>query len=137
MGRQNIKFWGLLALATSPIIVTFSGVHLVQAQSTAELLISVKFPSGPQRPSSEETRGAGTRGDPCTRGEIKLTALMPGDNVVTTVANNPKFFLYVPEHKAKSAEFEITDKSSGKSIYLTELDISETSGIVKLTLPKI
>ncbi|NEP89873.1 MAG: DUF928 domain-containing protein [Okeania sp. SIO2C2] len=135
MARQNIKFWGLLALATSPIIVTFSGVQLVQAQSTAELLISVEFPSGPQRASPGETRGAGTRGDPCTSGEIKLTALMPADNVGTTVANNPKFFVYVPEHEAKSAEFEVFDKS-GKSIYLTKLDISETSGIVKLALPK-
>lgn len=136
MGGQNIKFWGLLALATSPIIVTFLGVQLVQAQSTAQLLISIEFPSGPQRGRSGNTSGAGTRsGESCAPGQIKLTALMPGDNVGTTVANNPKFFVYVPEHKAKSAEFEIIEKS-GKSVYLTELDISETSGIVKLALPK-
>ncbi|NES76360.1 MULTISPECIES: DUF928 domain-containing protein [Okeania] len=137
MARQNIKFWGLLALATSPIIVTFSGVQLVQAQSTAELLISVEFPSGPQRASSGRTRGGGTRAPEsyCTPGQTKLTALMPGDNVGTTVADHPKFFVYVPEHKAESAEFEVFDKS-GKSIYLTKLDISETSGIVKLALPK-
>ncbi|NER04373.1 MAG: DUF928 domain-containing protein [Okeania sp. SIO3C4] len=137
MGGQNIKFWGLLALATSPIIVTFSGVQLVQAQSTAELLISVEFPSGPKRASSGRTSGAGTRAPEsyCAPGKTKLTALMPGDNVGTTVADRPKFFVYVPEHEAKSAEFEIVDKS-GKSIYLTELDISETSGIIKLALPK-
>ncbi|NEQ77691.1 MAG: DUF928 domain-containing protein [Okeania sp. SIO2D1] len=136
MGRQNIKFWGLLALATSPMIVTFLGVQLVQAQSTPELLISVEFPSGPQRASSGETRGAGTRGFcPLVPGQIELTALTPGDNVATTVADNPKFFVYVPEHEAKSAEFEITDKS-GNSIYSTKLDISETSGIVQLALPK-
>ncbi|NEO56719.1 MAG: DUF928 domain-containing protein [Okeania sp. SIO3B5] len=136
MGRQNIKFWGLLALATSPIIMTFSGVQLVQAQSTAELLISIEFPSGPQRESSGNTTGGGTRGIcPIAPGQIELTALTPGDNVATTVADNPKFFVYVPEHEAKSAEFEITDKS-GNSIYSTKLDISETSGIVKLALPK-
>lgn len=134
MGRQNIKFWGLLALATSPIIVTFSGAHLVQAQSTAELLISVEFPSGPQRASSGKTRGGGSRGV-CDLSQSKLIALMPGDNVATTVADHPKFFVYVPEHEVKSAEFEITDKS-GNSIYSTKLDISETSGIVKLALPK-
>ena len=137
MGRQNIKFWGLLALATSPIIVTFSGLQLAQAQSTAELLISIEFPSGPQRESSGRTEGGGTRAPEsyCTPGQIELTALTPGDNVATTVANNPKFFVYVPEHEAKSAEFEITDKS-GNSIYSTKLDISETSGIVQLALPK-
>ena len=137
MGRHNIKLWGLLALATSPIIVTFSGLQLVRANSTAELLISIEFPSGPQRESSEETRGGGTRApkSDCVPGQTKLTALMPGDNVGTTVADHPKFFVYVPEHEAKSAEFEITDKS-GQIIYSTKLDISETSGIVKLTLPK-
>ncbi|NEQ39033.1 MAG: DUF928 domain-containing protein [Okeania sp. SIO3I5] len=135
MGRPNIKSWGLLALVISPIIVTFSGWQLAKAQSTPELLISVEFPGGPKRESSGSTRGGGHRGNGCTTVPSNLTALMPGDNAGTTIASNPKFFVYVPESEAKSAEFEITDKS-GKNVYSTNLDISDTSGIVKLTLPK-
>ncbi|MGD1808594.1 DUF928 domain-containing protein [Dapis sp. BLCC M126] len=136
MGRQNIKSWGLLALAISPIIVTFSGWELAKAQQTPELLISVDFEGGKRSPSGR-TSGGGTRGtcDTITTNR-NLTALMPGDdNAGTTISSNPKFFLYIPEHGAKLAEFEITDKS-GESVYSANLDISDTSGIVKLTLPK-
>ena len=134
MGKQNIKSWGLLALAISPIIVTFSGWQLAKAEQIPELLISVDFEGGKRSPSGR-TSGGGTRGV-CSAALNNLIALMPGDdNAGTTISTNPKFFLYVPEHEAKSAEFEITDKS-GKSLYFTNLDISDTSGIVKLTLPK-
>ncbi|MGB3510153.1 MAG: DUF928 domain-containing protein [Microcoleaceae cyanobacterium] len=133
MRMQNIKFWGLLAVAISPVIV-FSGWELAKAELTEELLISVKFPSGPERESSGPTSGGGTRGSCTAFIKNKLIALTPGDNVVTTVASNPKFFVYVPEHEAKSAEFDITD-NSGEIIYSTNLDVSETSGIVKLSLP--
>ncbi len=137
MIRQNIKSWGLLALAISPIIVTFSGWQLVKAQSTPEFLISVDFPDGGKRSPSGRTSGGGTRGLCSTiRGNKNLIALMPGDdNAGTTISTNPKFFLYLPEHEAKLAEFDIRDKS-GNSLYYTNLDISDTSGIVKLTLPK-
>ncbi len=136
MGRQNIKSWGLLALAISPIIVTFSGWQLVKAQQIPELLISIDFQGGKRSPSGR-TSGGGTRGtcDTITT-NINLTALMPGDdNAGTTISTNPKFFMYIPEHEINSAEFEISDKS-GKNLYSANLDISDTSGIVKLTLPK-
>ncbi len=134
MRRQNTKSWGLLALAISSIIVTFSGWQLVKAQSTPEFMISVEFPDAPERASSGRTTGGGTRGDSCTAGTVNLTALMPADNAVTTVASNPKFFVYVPENEADSAEFEISDKSDQR-VYVSKLDISNTSGIVKLAIP--
>lgn len=142
MGKPNIKYWdwGLLALVISPIIVTFSAWQLAKAQLTPEL-ISVEFPTGnTSRPPSSGTTGGGSRGYcRAITGEKKkkkeLIALMPTDNTGTTISTNPKFFLYVPEHKAKLAEFEVKDKS-GKSLYSTELNISTTSGIVKLTLPE-
>ncbi|MGD1698855.1 DUF928 domain-containing protein [Dapis sp. BLCC M229] len=132
MGKPNIKSRGLLALVISPIIVTFSGWQLAKAQSTPELLISIEFPDGGQRSPSGRTSGGGTRGP----SRSDLIALMPGDdNAGTTIASNPKIFLYVPEHEAKSAEFEIIDEF-GETIYLTNLDVTNTSGIVKLTVPK-
>lgn len=137
MERPNFKSWGLLALIISPIIVTFSGLQLAKAQLTPELLISVSFPETGTRDASGQTTGGGTRGiGDCASVTTNLTALMPGDdNAGTTVASNPKFFLYIPEYQAKLAEFEIIDKS-GESVYSTKLDISDTSGIVKLSLPK-
>jgi len=137
MGRPNIKYWGLLALVISPILVTFSGWQLAKAQSTPELLISVEFPGGPNRGASGQTSGGGTRGGgDCASVPTNLIALMPRDNAGTTIASNPNFFVYVPEYEAELAEFEITDKSDKSVVYSTNLDISDTSGIVKLTLPE-
>ncbi len=132
-----MKLWGLLAVAISPVIVTFSSWQLAKAELTQEFLISIEFPSGPTRGSSGRTSGGGTRGDSCVPGDIELTALMPGNNIGTTIASNPKFFVYVPQHTAESAEFEIIDQSGklDKSIYLTNLNISDTSGVVKVSLP--
>ena len=129
MGMPNIKLWGLLAIAISPVIVNFSGWELAKAELTQELLISVDFPSGPERKKSGRTSGGGTRGP-----KNSLTALIPADDLVTTVANNPKFFMYIPQHEANLALFEIYDDQL-KIIYSTNLDISETSGIVKISLP--
>ncbi|MGK7921875.1 MAG: DUF928 domain-containing protein [Trichodesmium sp.] len=135
MVKQKINYWRILALVISPIIMVSSGWQLVKAESTPELLISVEFPDGPTRGSSGQTSGGGTRGN-CPNISSNLIALMPGDdNAGITIANNPKFFLYIPKHDVKSAEFEIIDKS-GESIYFTELDISETQGIVKLSVPQ-
>lgn len=105
---------------------------MVKAQSHLESLISIKFPAGAKTASFNQARG-----NPC-RSSIKgdLIALVPKDNVVTTVLNNFNFFMYVPKHELKSAEFEITDKS-GKSIYyLTDLNISDTSGMIQLIVPE-
>ncbi|MEB3340256.1 DUF928 domain-containing protein [Okeania sp.] len=137
MNRQNFKSWGLLALAISPIIVTFSGWQLAKAQLTPEMLISVNFPQSGTREPSGQTSGGGSRGPgDCASVITNLTALMPGDdNAGTTTVSNPKFFVYLPQHQVKSAQFEIKYKS-GESVYSKDLDISNTSGIVKLSLPE-
>lgn len=71
------------------------------------------------------------------------------NKVVTTVANNPTLFFYVPKAKdypelyeTESGEFEILDQS-GKTVYLSKFkivepvaDMKDSSGIVKLALPK-
>ena len=158
MKRQNIKYRGLLGLVMSSIIVSFSGLQLAKAELIPELLISVYFPGGVKRPPTEKTKGGGTRGTFCvTKNDLKeddlknyLIPLMPriptenydGTTIYagTTVSTNPQIFVYVPKHEANLAEFVISDsnKESGeKKLYpITQYNISDTSGIVKLNLPK-
>lgn len=137
MKRQNIKSWATLAIAISLVISpTISPGQLAKAELTKELLITGDLPSGPKRSRSGRTSGASTRGNcadiPKTS---KLIALIPeDDNAETTISSNPKFFVYIPKHEAKSAEFEITDES-GNSVYFADLNISEISGIVELSVP--
>jgi hypothetical protein len=152
MKMPKIKSWGILALVISPIIVTFSGWKLAKAQLTPELLISVEFPKA-KRPESAETYSGGTRSLDCltekaNQEKKKLRVLMPmplekkelPESTYylisgTTISTNPKFFVYLPEHTAESAEFVIKE-NSGESDTKTEFKISGSSGIVKLTLPE-
>jgi len=94
------------------------------------------LPSGPKRSSSGRTSGAGSRGSCNIPKTSKLIALIPEDDrAETTISSNPKFFVYIPKHEVESAEFQIINES-GEEVYSIELDISETSGIVKLSLQK-
>lgn len=135
MGRQNIKSWGLLAIISLLILPTFSPKQLAKAELTEELLIIGDLPSGPKRSRSGRTSGAGSRGNCDIPKTSNLIALIPEvDNPETTISGNPKFFVYIPKHQVKSAEFYINDES-GNSVYLSELNISNISGIVHLTVP--
>ncbi|GAC1466289.1 MAG: DUF928 domain-containing protein [Chamaesiphon sp.] len=97
--------------------------------------ISLQFPVE-NRGAPTSTTGAGTRGASCTEeGNIPLTALMPTrKNAGTTVSPNPTFFWYVPKTAAQSAEFVVVD-DRGNAVYRTNLDLSHTPGVVKVSLP--
>lgn len=140
MGWQKfISSVSILTFVVTPAVVLSSVASQVRAQS-AESQIALSFPPPPAgltRPRS--SAGGGVRGSDssCTaEGEMPLTALMPTrDNVATTAAPNPPFFLYVPESTAKSAEFVIVDEA-GNEVYLSEFELSGTPGILQVTLPQ-
>ena len=66
---------------------------------------------------------------------MELTALMPGDNVGTTVATEPTLFVYVPQNTAESAELVVIDEE-GNPVYSKNFEIQSANGIVKVNLPK-
>lgn len=72
----------------------------------------------------------------CIKGNKPLMALIPNNNVATTVAANPTLFWYVPQSEAKSAEFLIFDLDREQEVYKTTLALDGIPGVVKLSLPK-
>lgn len=113
----------------SPLIVIISS--LVTQLPT----YSLEFPSTTNRGAPARTAGGGVRGDSCTEKGVPLTALVPNNNIGTTVAANPTFFWYVPESSAQSAEFVVLD-NEGNEVYLKTFALPRTSGVVKLALPQ-
>ncbi len=138
MGRQYLKsLAGVIALTFCPTAITLSGWQLAKAQSNRESqTVAIEFPAGPSRGATGRTSGGGTRGDSCVLDKtMELTALMPGDNVGTTVATEPTLFVYVPQNTAESAELVVIDEE-GNPVYSNTFEISNTNGIVKVNLPK-
>lgn len=138
---KSIHLLTTLALVLSPVALWGFSAQ-VRAQRQAPSPIALEFPPPPagSRSGPRSTVGGGVRGDndASCRAEdtMPLTALMPTrDNMATTVAGNPTFFIYVPENSAEGGEFAIVSEE-GEEIYFNEFEVSDTSGIVKVSLPE-
>jgi Domain of Unknown Function (DUF928) len=71
---------------------------------------------------------------PCEKGKIKLTPLVPENQIGRTVSEYPVFFFYLPKTDAKQAEFVLED-DKGKQIYQTTLNINNSSGVIGISIP--
>jgi hypothetical protein len=137
MGWQ--KYLSYLAALSVVLSAEFLAFSLVTPQLRAQSLeVSVTFPPTSSRGAPRRTTGGGQRNpEPrsCLKGSYPVvTALTPGDNVITTVAPNPTLFWYIPQTEARTAEFVIKDDQQ-KDVYRTNLAIKGTPGVVKLILP--
>jgi hypothetical protein len=68
------------------------------------------------------------------RTDSGLVALSPITRPGNTLAEHPSFLVYVPETSASTAEFSLRDYN-GRGVYRTTLALSNTSGIISLSLP--
>ncbi|NET56137.1 MAG: DUF928 domain-containing protein [Symploca sp. SIO2E6] len=132
----------VLTISLSPTIFLLpSWSSQLKAQSFPDLLVSVEFPESPDQGAPNRTRGAGGRGpNLCGFVEapeyvIPMTALMPKNNVGTTVAPNPTVYVYVPQTKDKKAEFRVIDKYSQQIVHQTTFKLPNETAIVELSLP--
>ncbi|MBD2576863.1 DUF928 domain-containing protein [Oscillatoria sp. FACHB-1406] len=132
---------GAIALLMSPALFGFTNLPASpQSSSRIEQLISLRFPSsGGSRPA--RTTGAASRSE-CNiekgKGISSVTALMPIDNIGTTVAADPNLFVYIPKSKIEGGEVSIIDVATQQEVYLERFDLSnkpvDARGIVKLSL---
>lgn len=132
---------GMLAAIVSPVFITFSDSPLQQTlHFSPQQILSLQFPPTQDVGAPPKIMGAKAGGSSCfedarlVTGRGGLTALTPTNNVVTTVADRPSIFVYVPRHTAQSAEFVLLDVE-GNEIYLASLTPPSTPGIVKLSIP--
>ena len=63
-----------------------------------------------------------------------LIAFSPATKPGTTLVERPSFLVYVPKTSAKTAEFSLRDEN-GRGVYRTTLNLTNTSGIIRLSLP--
>lgn len=131
----------LAGILLSPALIAWSGLlSLRPAQSNPEAFeISLNFPGQPvYYGAPARTQGGGVRGDDCIAEEdTTLTALIPENNVWTTLSERPTFLWYVPATQAKTAEFVLLDAEDNE-IHTKTIDLSnEDSGkILQETLPE-
>lgn len=130
--------------ASGVVLASFDGLTPRTALAQSEWLVSVSFPKPSGGSSSpERTTGAGHRdaGGSCVargQGILPMTALMPLDNVGTTVTANPSLSIYLPRTTAEFAEVVIEDEDFNevyvKSDFAIPAELKERAGIVTLNL---
>ncbi len=135
----------ILTAIISPTLAAFAvqpqQEQIQQIESDrAQQLISLDFPA-PIRRGATSTAGGGRRGnEPCTEIEpdeqIPLVALIPRDCLVTTVAPNPTMFWYIPETRAKSAQFKVWDKQ-GNDLYYQEFNLPGAKSLIWHSMPAL
>jgi len=129
---SSLLFAGFL----SPVLALLTLSSPAGAQLSPSMEVSLKFPKTQDRGAPSRTTAAGSRNDQCVAPEeTPLTAFMPRNNVGTTVSANPDIFVYVPPTKAQTAELLIIDPENEEEIYSETLTLSNTSGVMQLTLP--
>jgi len=140
--EKSLGLIKILTVSLSPAILLFpSWSFQLKAQSFPQLLVGVDFPDIGDRGAPPRTRGAGSRGGcpsesvEAPEDAIPMTALMPKNNVGTTVAPNPTVYVYVPQTKDKEAEFRVIDTQSEKVVHQTTFKLPNETAIVKLNLP--
>ncbi len=103
-------------------------------------VLSLQFPptggtGAPERTASGGRRGRQVSRDSCINpGGIPATALVPQNNLGTTVSERPTLFFYVPQSKTKMAEFVLMDNEHNE-IFQTKIALPGKSGVMKLDMP--
>ncbi|MEB3339238.1 DUF928 domain-containing protein [Okeania sp.] len=108
-----------------------------------EKLLAVEFPTPPSRKRAPARKRAGGSRGPCSpiiteKLGIGLTAVMPENNIGTTVSSHPTVYLYVPKTNKQNAEFVLYDLTNENidPIYETNISLPQSAGIIKVNLPK-
>lgn len=118
---------GLSALA-SPMLLASAPTP---ASHTAQVMPPLDEDDKPQ------TTPAGPRDD-CLVGETSqpLLPLLPDFNekIGLTVSPYPTLFVYVPETRAESAQFVLSDEA-GREVYSQTVTLADTAGVMSLTVP--
>jgi hypothetical protein len=116
----------LFSIDFCPTIETASAFPLPVAPDTGT-------PKGNSTPGTTRTPE-----DPCPHTIKPLTALVANNGKDFTIAARPNFWFYVPypRDRIHSLEFLLLDGEESETIYTTEVELIDNSGIIKITLPQ-
>ncbi len=130
--QKYIKFKSVIAVALTFWTIGFLPV---QAQ-TNQLHLKQKEADGSKRGRPGGRTGSGSRGD-CPSVNLPLTALIPANNQGLTVAEHPRFWVFVPyqSNNIASGEFVLQDEKNN-DVYRTKFTLPPTPGVVSIPLTK-
>lgn len=96
---------------------------------------SLKFPETSGTGAPERTASGGRRDQSCMQGgAMSATALVPQNNLVTTVAEKPSLFFYLPVTQAKTAEFVLMD-NQGNELAQKMIKLTDEAGVIEVKFP--
>lgn len=133
----------ILILILSTLMLTLLTIHAPQtrAASIGERIRNLFTRERKEGSPSGRSRGGAVRDESCISptGE-PLTALIPENNLGTTVAARPTFWFYIPSIRSETdiqARFVMLDENQRPVLDpLIETGLPDTSGIVSLKLPE-
>lgn len=139
MNSNQEKLLVIKKIGISTAVISLLGWQLgLQAKNPPAFQVAVDFPSAPDRGAPSRTGDGGTRSaTACIASNAgKITAVVPDNNVATTIATNPSIFVYIPENKARSGEISLSD-AEGNDIYTSKFTVNNQAGIIRIDLPDI
>ncbi len=139
MNSNQEKFLVIKKIGISTAVISLLGWQLgLQAKNPPPFQVAVDFPSAPDRGAPSRTGDGGTRSaSACIAPNAgKITAIVPNNNVATTIATNPSIFVYIPVNRARSGEINISD-TEGNDVYSSKFAINNESSIIRIDLPDI
>jgi hypothetical protein len=139
MNSNQEKLLVIKKIGISTAVISLLGWQLgLQAKNPPAFQVAVDFPSAPDRGAPSRTGDGGTRSaTACIAPNAgKITAVVPDNNVTTTVATNPSIFVYIPANRAKSGEISLSD-AAGNDVYSSKFTVNNESGIIRIDLPDI
>lgn len=117
-------------------IITLAFILLVNLPVLANN--SSQLPTPPQTgtPKGNPTPGTTRPQQVCPKTDKPFTALVANNNSDYTTLEYPSFWFYVPysAQEISSLEFILLDERERKTIYKTQLNLTDRAGIIKFTL---
>ena len=131
-GSLAVNFLFNVSVQTQEIDSTQNQVASERSQNSSQKN-KLDF-SGDGRPGRRQ--GGGSR-SPIPVSKIPLTALVPENNIGTTVRDRPSFWFYVPyrPQQVGTVEFVLQDEREN-DVYRQTFALSATPGVVNLKLPQ-
>ncbi|HEY9598998.1 MAG TPA: DUF928 domain-containing protein [Cyanophyceae cyanobacterium] len=135
-GKTSVSWLRWLTTILCVEVLMFS-IALPQIKAQPPIEISLKFPQTRDRGAPDRTVGAGVRSgeNSCVTAHKPLAALVPMNNVWSTVSDTPTFFWYIPQTGTTSAELLILDDQNNE-VYWTNFKLQGIPGVVQLTPPQ-
>lgn len=100
----------------------------------------LKLPLPPQTgtPKGNQTPGATRPENLCPSTNQPVTALMANKGKDYTLSGYPSFWFYIPYQPSaiKYVEFALKNTENSSTIYRTAIQLQNTSGIIKITIPQ-